>query len=39
MKKIIYLKPEDSLSEIDLTRGEYILIIENIELNNDANNY
>ena len=38
-EKIIYLKPEDSLSEIDLTRGEYILIIENIELNNDANNY
>ena len=38
-EKIIYLKPEDSLSEIDLARGEYILIIENIELNNDANNY
>ena len=38
-EKIIYLKPEDSLSEIDLTKGEYILIIENIELNNDANNY
>ena len=38
-EKIIYLKPEDSLYEIDLTRGEYILIIENIELNNDANNY
>ena len=38
-EKIIHLKPEDLLPEIDLTRGEYILIIENIELNNDANNY
>ena len=38
-EKIIYLKPEDSLPEMDIARGEYILIIENIELNNDANNY
>ena len=38
-EKIIHLKPEDSLPEIDLTRGEYILIIENNEFNNDANNY
>ena len=38
-EKIIHLKPEDSLPEIDLTRGEYILIIENNEFNNNANNY
>ncbi len=38
-EKIIYLKPEDSLPEIDLTRGEYILIIENNEFNNDDDNY
>ena len=38
-EKIIHLKPEDSLPEIDLTRGEYILIIENNEFNNDTNNY
>ena len=39
MPIIIYLKPEDSLPEIDLTRGEYILIIENNEFNNDDDNY
>ena len=38
-EKIIYLKPEDSLPEIDLTRGEYILIIENNILNNNAEDY
>lgn len=38
-EKIIYLKPEDSLPEIDLTRGEYILIIENNKLNNNAEDY
>ena len=38
-EKIIYLKPKDSLPEIGLTKGEYILIIENNNLNNDAENY
>ena len=38
-EKIIHLKPKDSLPEIDLTKGEYVLIIENNELNNDAGKY
>ena len=38
-EKIIYLKPEDSLPEIDLARGEYILIIENNKLNKNAEDY